>query len=199
VRWSPGEPIVRREVWRGRPWLGTVVHVVEDAPDVLVSYLPEGAPFDFPEGDWPTPNGRHPWHGRGRWRGHGVLMLQRPDDAYAVWHFWDGPGRRFSGWYLNLQEPFARTAIGYDTQDLELDVWIPADGAWTFKDEELLDERARDGRFTAREVAAIREIGAEIGAMLDADERWWGDWTAWRPDPAWNAPELPEGWHVVER
>ena len=53
-------------------------------------------------------------------------MLQRPGDAYAIWHFWHGPEREFRGWYVNLQEPFRRTAQGYDTQDLELDIWVPA-------------------------------------------------------------------------
>ncbi len=31
---------MRREVWHGRPWLGTIVFVVEDSPDLLVSYMP---------------------------------------------------------------------------------------------------------------------------------------------------------------
>ena len=93
VAWARGEAIVRRETWRGRPWLGTVVFVVEDSPDLLATYLPEEAPFGFPDGDWPGPTGRHPWHGRGTWEGHGVLMLQRPWESYAVWHFWDGPER----------------------------------------------------------------------------------------------------------
>ena len=89
MAWRTGEAIVRREVWRGKTWEGLIVFVVDDAPDLLVSYLPEGSPFGFPEGDWP--GGRHPWHGRGGWEGHGVLMLQRPGESYAVWHFWHGP------------------------------------------------------------------------------------------------------------
>ena len=129
--WRRGQIVVRREIWRGTPWLAAPVVVVEDAPDLLATYLPEDARFAFP----PSADGRpHPWSGRGSWEGHGVLMLQRPGEAYAVWHFWDGPNRRFSGWYVNLQEPFRRTSIGYDTQDLELDVWIPVDGTWRFKD-----------------------------------------------------------------
>ena len=129
MAWSRGEIVVRREVWRGTPWLAAPVVVVEDAPDLLVTYLPEGAGFAFP----PSADGRpHPWSERGAWEGHGVLMLQRPREAYAVWHFWDGPSRRFAGWYVNLQEPFRRTRVGYDTQDLELDVWIPVGEKWRF-------------------------------------------------------------------
>ena len=115
-----------------------------------------GAPFAFPAGDWP--GGRHPWDGRGGWEGHGVLMLHRPGDRYAVWHFWEEPARRFAGWYLNLQEPFRRTNVGFDTQDLELDVWIPAGGRPRLKDWELLDRRVAEGRFTAAEAETSSTI-----------------------------------------
>lgn len=189
---------MRRETWRGRPWLGTVVFVVEDGPELLVTYMPEGATFGFPDGAWPGTTGRHPWHGRGAWEGHGVLMLQRPGESYAVWHFWNGPERTFAGWYLNLQEPFRRTPVGYDTQDLELDVWAPAGGGWSFKDEELLEVRVREGRFTQSEVEAIRSLGDEIGAMLARDERWWDErWAGWRPDPGWRGTALPNGWEAA--
>jgi hypothetical protein len=197
VAWRVGEAIVRREVWRGKPWLGTIVLVVEDTPDLLATYLPEGSPFGFPEGDWPG-EGRHPWHGRGAWEGHGVLMLQRPGESYAVWHFWQKPGRRFDGWYLNLQEPFRRTTVGYDTQDHELDIWVRTDGTWSFKDAELMEERIADGRFTREQVAEILAEGDRIGATLDAGERWWDEaWSRWESPPGWNAPPLPEGWDVV--
>jgi Protein of unknown function (DUF402) len=198
--WKSGDPIVRREMLRGRPWMGTTVFVVADDPDLLVTYLPERAEFAFPDGSWPTATGRHPWHGRGAWEGHGVLMLNRPSDHYAVWHFWKEPGRAFAGCYLNLEEPLRRTALGYDTQDLELDVWIPAngDGAWSFKDDELLEVRVREGRFTTADVERIRGIGAEIGSMLDTAGRWWDDgWSSWSPPHGWNPEPLPEGWDVV--
>ena len=188
---------MRREVWRGKPWLGTIVFVVEDTPDLLVSYLPEGSPFGFPDGNWPG-DGRHPWHGRGAWEGHGVLMLQRPGESHAVWHFWNEPDRRFDGWYLNLQEPFRRTAIGYDSQDHELDVWVPVDSSWSFKDADLLEERIADGRFTHEQVAEIFAEGDRIGRLLDAGERWWDEsWSRWEPPANWIAPPLPEGWDVV--
>ncbi|HEY7730171.1 MAG TPA: GNAT family N-acetyltransferase [Gaiellaceae bacterium] len=198
MRWQPGETIVRRELWRGRPWMGTPVLVVEDEPELLVTYLPRGARFEFPDGDWPG-DGRHPWHGRGAWEGHGVLMLHRPGDRYSVWHFWDGHRRRFAGWYVNLQEPFRRTPIGFDTQDLELDIWIPAaGGGWEFKDWELVDERVADGRFTASEAEGIRETGRRLAAQLDAGERWWSDgWAGWRPDRSWTATPLPPGWEKM--
>jgi hypothetical protein len=199
VRWRRGDVIVHREVWRGQPWFAMAVVVVEDAPELFVTYLPEQAPFAFPR----SADGRpHPWHEKAAWEGHGALVLRRPGEAYSVWHFWDGPERTFAGCYLNLEEPFRRTAIGYDTQDLELDVWIPADGPWRFKDEDLLEERVRDGRYTAAQVEATRALGAKLGAMLARDERWWSpEWSSFQPDPDWRAPRFPPGWEeaVVPR
>ena len=183
---------MRREVWRGSPWMAVSVIVVSDDPELLVTYLPEGARFVFP-----TDHrlGAHPWQGRAEWQGHGVLMLQRPGERYAVWHFWDGAEREFAGWYVNLQEPFSRTPIGYDTHDLELDVWLPATGGWSFKDDELLDVRVREGRFTATEAAEIRALGSEIGAMLDRGAQWWDpSWSRWSPPPTWAVPAPGAGW-----
>jgi Protein of unknown function (DUF402) len=192
VAWQPGKIIVHREVWRGRPWCASPVVVVEDSAELLVTYLPEESPFAFP----PSADGRpHPWTGKRAWTGHGVLMLRRPGEAYSVWHFWDGPERRFAGWYLNLEEPIRRTSVGYDTQDLELDVWIPVGEPWRFKDEELLEQRVREGRYTQDQLDAIRALGEEVAAMLRRDGAWWdGRWAGFEPDQTWRAPTFPPGW-----
>ena len=193
MAWSEGEIVVRREVWRGSPWMAVSIIVVADEPELLATYLPPGAEFVFPKGDHGL--GPHPWHGRGGWQGHGVLMLQRPGERYAVWHFWDGPERAFAGWYVNLQEPFRRTQMGYDTYDLELDVWIPAGGEWSFKDDDLLDVRVDEGRFTTAEAAEIRALGATIGTMLDRGAQWWDpSWSRWEPAPDWSVPAPADGW-----
>jgi hypothetical protein len=193
--WAEGEVVVQREVWRGSPWMGVSVLVVSDRPDLLATYLPEGAAFVFATGHQ---LGQHPWQGRDAWKGHGILMLQRPGESYAVWHFWDGPERAFAGWYVNLQEPFRRTSIGFDTQDLELDIWIPVGEEWSFKDDELIDAHVAKGRFTAAEVTEIRALGAEVGALLDDGAQWWDtSWSGWVPEPGWAVPAPAEGWEAV--
>jgi hypothetical protein len=198
MSWNPGDAVVRREIVVGKPWLGWMVNVVEDNPDLLVTYSPEGSAFSFPAGAWPTPDGRHPWHEYSGWFGHGALMMQRPGDGYAVWHFWDGPERTFRGWYVNL-EVFARTEIGFDAQDLELDIMINPDGTWEFKDIDLLLQRHDEGRFAPTEVRHILELGKGVGAMIETGKWWWRDrpWLEWRPDPEWDVPPLPEGWDEV--
>jgi len=181
---------VRREVLNdGRSWLEAPVIVVHDTPELLVTYLASGAPFTFPPGPWPTPTGLHPWHGRTGWTGHGTLTLQRPGEAHAIWVFWAGDERRLAGWYVNFQEPFRRTAAGYDTQDLELDIWIPAQGAWQWKDADVLGQRIYEGRYTAEQVDATWRDARRVASELDAGRRWWDErWADWRPEPEWDNP-----------
>lgn len=175
--WKPGEVIVRREVLNdGRPWLAMMVYVVEDSDEQLVTYLPGGTEFGFLDGQFPTCNGLHPWnHGTRRWLGHGTLMVQRNGEGHAVWHFWDGPDRTFQWWYINFQEAFRRTPIGYDTQDLELDIVVPPNGPWTFKDRELLADHVERERYSADQMDRVLALGDELGAQLDAGRRWWDE------------------------
>jgi hypothetical protein len=122
-------------------------------------------------------------------------MLHRPGDAYSVWLFWDGPERRLARWYVNLQAPYRRTRGGIDTLDHELDLWSADGRTWQVKDEELLDARVAEGRFTAQEVAAIRQLGARLRSQLADGGRWWDEhWAEWRPDAGWPVPELPPDW-----
>ena len=208
-RWEPGELIVRREVlglgpgfhpeprpsWHELPWEAVPVFVVEDTAEHLVTYLPEGAEVGFADGDWPTPDGTHPWHPKTQWEGHGCLMVQRPGDPHAVWHFWSGPDRAFSCWYINLQADFVRTAVGYDTQDFELDIVVFPDGSYVVKDLDLLDARITEGRFTHGLVDWIRDVGAELTAELDAGRPWWDqDWAHWTPPESWKDARLPPDW-----
>ena len=194
--WVEGDWVVRREVLSNGAWLGLNVKIIEDSPEHLISYIPEGSPFGFPDGSWPTPDGKHPWSGRSSWEGHGCLMIQEPKKEFAVWHFWRGAEREFLCWYINIQEPFRRTSIGYDTQDLELDVIVYPNGEWELKDDELLEQRVSEGRWSNERVVEIRAIGADIVARLKKGERWWPTkWCNWKPDPSWVVPStLPKGW-----
>lgn len=211
--WQPGEVIVRREVlgldpiprpgqrphWHGRAWFGSPVHVVEDTDDHLVTFVGPGAEFGYGTGPWPTPDGRHPWHGRTAWSGHGCLMVQRPGDHHAVWHFWTGPERTFACWYINVQTAFVRTPVGYDTQDLELDLVVFPDGTWVLKDLDVVPDRVAEGRFSPALADWIVALGEQLAPELDA-QRWWWDraWADWQPDPAWLDASLPSGWDAAD-
>lgn len=199
--WEPGDVIVRREVWQRRPWFANPLYVVEDRPDRLVLYQPEGAPFDFGTGDdWPTTDGKHPYDGRVGWVGEGPLGLHRPGDPFAVWAYWGPrPERPFLGWYVNVQVPYGRTSIGIDSLDLELDLLVSPSFQVTVKDEDHVDRSAALGRFTRDDAAAIHALGARLRAEIEQHGAWWEEsWSTWTPPEEMRiAPALPEGWRDV--
>jgi len=199
-RWPVGAVIVRREVWRGRPWLANPLHVVEDTGELLVLYQPEGSPFGFGAGDdWPTPSGLHPYDGRTGWVGEGPLGLHRPDDPFAVWAYWGGPDRTFLGWYVNLQSPFRRTPIGIDSLDLELDLLVTPELDVHVKDEDQVDRSAALGRFSGDDAAAIHALGADVKRRIEQEGAWWDlSWSTWTPPPPLRVvPPLRADWDEV--
>ena len=198
MEWRPGSVIVERQVWHGRVVAAFPSVVIESGDDRLVTYVAPGAEFGFVEGAYPGPDGRHPWYGRRGWAGHGMLQVLERDRWVAVQHYWTGQERSFACWYLNIQEPLRPTEIGFDSQDLELDVVVAPDGRWSIKDDELLDQRVQEGRWTPTEAGAIRAIGdALVRDVLEPDCWWWdrawSDWVAPRVEP----PRLPSGWADV--
>jgi hypothetical protein len=208
-RWRTGEVVVRRELTgldldgsagpEARVWFGYPVHVVQDCDDVLVSYVGTGAEFGFIDGRWPTRTGAHPWRSQARWQGHGCLMVQRPGDPYAVWHYWRGPDREFLCWYINFQAPFRRTSWGYDTQDFELDIVVFPDGAWRFKDLDLLPERVSEGYLSPIVAERVVRLGEEFAEEFDAGRHRWDDrWAEWVPPSTWYDALLPADWSAPD-
>jgi hypothetical protein len=184
-----------RPPWLLQPWAAIPVHVVDHDEDSLIAYIAPGSDLGTADGEWPTADGRHPWHDRSEWQGHGVLMLHRRGDPYSVWHFWAGDDRDFAAWYVNLQAPYELTTLGFDTQDFELDLVVSPDGSWMLKDDELLDQRVAEGRFRADHADWIRSIGHDLTAQLDrGDMPWSQHWSTWEPPADWHSARLPDGW-----
>ncbi|MGB7879986.1 MAG: DUF402 domain-containing protein [Ilumatobacteraceae bacterium] len=99
----------------------------------------------------------------------------------------DAGDREFVCWYLNLQTAFVRTADGYRTQDLELDLVVFPDGSHVVKDAEVLDDRVAEGRYSPELVAWIRSHGDGLIRRLETDGPWWDrSWVDWEPDPGWD-------------
>jgi hypothetical protein len=184
-RFRPGDAIAIRHVWRARVFLVFAPLVVQDEPDLLVTWLPEGSEYKRParreELPYEQPLADRPW------RRPGVVQLTRPGDAHSVTVFPNG------GWYVNLQEPLRRTRIGFDTADQLLDLVRSPSGAWRWKDEHELAAAVERGYVTADEAAAIRAEGERV---IAADAFPTG-WEGFRPDPAWRAPRLPAGWDAL--
>jgi hypothetical protein len=170
-----GKFVQRREVLHGQTWLSTPVRVVAD-DDVLAVWLAEGTPFTFPS----HPFGPHPWADRDRWTGTGVLQLQRPGDAHAVWAFFSGT--RLVSWYINFQAPYRRSGDGFDTLDHGLDI-VVGDHGWQWKDREDVAAQVASGRITRADADAIWAEAERVAAALDRGDRWWlSRWHDWWPN-----------------
>lgn len=171
---SPGSTIHRREVLHGAVWLSTPVTVLNDG-DVLAVRLDPGAPMTYP----PHPFGPHPWSGTTHWTTTTVLQLYRPGDWYALWRMFDDT--RDLGWYVNFEAPLTRGTAWFDTVDYGLDIVIPPDERWRWKDVDDVNAQLACGRIDATTADQIERAADEVAADLDADRRWWATWDDWRP------------------
>ena len=100
---------------------------------------------------------------------------------------------------MNLQTPLVRTSVGFDTVEHLLDVTIPPDrSSWSWKDEDELAEAIAHGLFTEEDAAWFRYWGERaVEHVLLREPPFDEDWSAWRPDPAWEEPSLPPDWDLV--
>ena len=199
-RWRAGETAVLRYITRdGRPGMSWPFTVVADGDDLVALFIPKGAIYrQF----MPRPAAQL------RERGHvlelretewprDVLRLMYPGAHHSIWVFWEHEAgeRRHSAYYVNMEEPFRRTAIGFDTNDHTLDIVVRPDLSWRWKDEDELAERVRLGVFSAEFAAEVRAEGERIIERIEAGESPFGDgWGEWAPDPSWEMPSLPAEW-----
>lgn len=170
--------------------------VVRDDGDLVALHIPVGAAAKTAVwGDSPIRGqADRTWELRDlAWHSYRVLRLIRWGAGHSVELFFHEGDDSFAGWYVNLQEPLRRSPVGFDTDDLVLDIWIEPDGTWQWKDEDELEIAVELGRFTRHEARAIREEGERV---LEA-RPWPTGWEEFRPDPRWELPELPAGWDVV--
>jgi predicted RNA-binding protein associated with RNAse of E/G family len=130
----------------------------------------------------------------GTWFGGGRLFLARTGAAHSICPSWRSD-YSFIGWYVNLEDPWRRTHLGFDTKDHVLDIWVLADRSWRWKDEDELEAAVGAGLFTLHEAKAIREEGERVIERVEAwTEPFNEGWEQWRPDPDWPLPSVPEGW-----
>jgi hypothetical protein len=191
-----GETALLRYIRFGQVRRATAHIVVEDSPELVVLYVPLGAPAKVSVSDGSPFRGQadRSWGLRDdRWHSYRVLRFIR----WGAWHslelYWEAEDDSFAGWYVNMQEPLRRTPLGFDTDDLVLDIWVEPDGSWQWKDEDELEGVTELGRFTPEEARAIRAEGERVIAA----QPWPTGWEDWKPDPSWPLPRLPEGWDVV--
>jgi hypothetical protein len=206
-----GEVVVVQEVWRGRVWGARPMRVVRDEADRVALWFPRGtrwmAPIDDPAREWDGDRGERlaECAATGRWTHRELawdvdtLVLVRRDDWYAIGVSWL-PGHEHWGWYVNLQRPLRRSAIGFETMDLALDVIIDADRSWRWKDEDELETFVARGVFEPDLPQRLRAEALGVVSRLERNEPPFSEpWPEWRPDPSWERPVLPSGWDRLQR
>jgi hypothetical protein len=203
MSWEPGAAIVRRSVKDGVVRSGHAMRVVQDEPELIALYLCPGSVGMQRKGRRGGPGGRQMlpdgWTGEYEertWHSAHLLILYRPGDAYSVSLFWREADGVLDYWYVNLEDPWRRTALGFDTWDHTLDIVVTADlSSWRWKDEDELAWAQENGLFTAEQAGAIRAEGARAARAIEA--RAWPyqeGWERWRPEPRWGPLALPPGW-----
>lgn len=122
------------------------------------------------------------------------LWVLRPEEWHAVWVSWLPTGDHL-GWYINLQRPFTRTAIGFESMDLMLDVVVYPDGTWRWKDADEFEQIVHRQILDSGAARRIRdEADTALRRLAAGHEPFTPEWTHWRPEPSWSVPELSPGW-----
>ena len=199
MRFAAGDVVALREIYRGRVWAARPWTVVRDDDELLVLWIGPGAVCKMPA----LPDGRRVRVQPERWilvdevfGRDGALRIRDPGGAHSVIPI--VRGGEFAGWYVNMEEPFRRTPIGFDYLDQALDLIIWADGSWEWKDEDELEEAVSRGVFTELEAREIRDEGERVLAQYETGAAPFHDgWEDWQPDPSWATPTLPAGWDRV--
>ena len=206
MTWPTGKTVVLQEVWNGRVWAARPVRVVRDDGDFVALWFPKGTRWKAPT--TPPSRPREPTRGErlattivlGDWVfadaewDVSTLMLLREGEWHALWISWLDDGEQW-GWYVNLQRPFRRTRLGFETMDLMLDVTIELDRTWRWKDEDELALFVERGVFDEALAERLREEGLEVARRAERNEGLFAeDWADWRPHASTPPPDLPPGW-----
>lgn len=193
--WSSGEAILLRHVFGPRVLTAIPQRVIADKAASAATWIEPGTRIAYPLGLAPDSSLIDPssWTVELRdWFGSGCLDLTPAGRAHMIRHFWGDDGA-FAGWYVNLQDPVRRRPGGFDTTDLQLDLWVEANGTVHWKDDDHLEQAVAFGMFSQAEADAAR---AEAERVLDKWPFPTG-WEEWRRPPTWTPLQLPEGWDVV--
>jgi hypothetical protein len=198
VRWTPGDTIVMRGIWKGKLWWACPAYVVRDTPEMIALHWRVGTPTWSPVR---RPTVEDMLYNRiqlreRNWTDNDVLSLNMPDSAHSFELMWKAGTREIRCWYVHLQEPFRRTRIGFDTMDQMLDIVIsPDSSSWRWKDEDEFSEAEAIGVYTHEQVRSIRQEGERVIGRLIANASPFCDgWENWTPPVEWGIPSFPEGW-----
>lgn len=199
-RWQPGETTVLRFLWQRKVLFAWPCRVVQDSADLVALFVPDKTAYKRSRRlDGGRPLLLAPYVTEDAVWQRDLLRLMYPGRPYSIWLLWDVDPRRLLCWYVNLEDPFARTAIGFDTADHELDVVIRPDLTWYLKDEDELDAMVQEDLIPERRGVEIRQMAKQAISLVEQRKPPFSDgWERWAPDPVWTRPELPHNWAAVK-
>ena len=175
----------------------TATHVAVHVPVGAPGFVRDGV-RDGPRGGFLRPANFEATFLRSAWWGFDAVFIHRFGDNWSTWRWIDVVGQWRPGAYLNLEESWRTSPIGWDTVDLTLDVIVTADSTVVYKDEDELAWAEEQQVYDHDEAERIRRIGREAHAHASAGG--WPlhvDWTRWQPAPSSALPTLDPDWREL--
>ncbi len=177
--------------------------VVEDRDDLVALFIAAGSPYKAgpkkTAAEKRDPPGRVLPPDEYFWRTD-TLRLMFPGQSHSVSLSW-GPQaapRRLLKYFVNMEEPFRRTAVGFDTQDHTLDIEVTPELTWRWRDEQELANHVKEGFYTVGLAKAVRAEGERaIDAIRRRDHECVRGWAEWTPLPEWGIPPFIDGWDTT--
>ncbi len=177
--------------------------VVADREDLLALFIAAGSPYKAGPKKSAAEKRRQPRTAlppdEYLWR-NDTLRLMLPGSAHSVSLSWelDASERRLLKYFVNLEEPFRRTAVGFDTQDHTLDIEVTPELACRWRDEHELANHVSEGFYTPALANAIRSEGERVIAAIERrDHECLRGWLDWAPPPEWHIPGFIDGWNTT--
>lgn len=206
--WNEGDTVLLRGVYDRHPTYAQAVRVIKDTPEETALYIWPGAECMAPAGY--IRNGHIAWDRwhetmtntlnleKYLWHTNRFLILLEPKKYFSTIHIWNAETNEFSCYYINFQLPFQRTALGFDTCDLDLDIVIEPSYNWQWKDADEYQHGIQVGGIKMEWVNEIERARKEIATRLQSRSYPLdGSWLSWEPDSNWPAPKLPANWDVI--
>jgi hypothetical protein len=178
-------------------------YVLEDSERCIALWQPSETIGRVATGQRGGPRGRNMvpggWDGNYTdrvWTGDSVLRVYVPGQPWSTWRWLTA-----DGWtdyaYVNLEAPWVRTPIGFDTADWILDVIAESDGSYSLKDEDELEWAIESGKYSVEFVATVRAAcRAAIAAIDEHAFPFDADWKSWSPLPTLPLT-ISDGWDIL--
>ncbi|MCH2523859.1 MAG: DUF402 domain-containing protein [Dehalococcoidia bacterium] len=198
--WNKGDEIVLRYITRdGRPGMTWPATVIIDEVELVALYIPKGTIYKQFQRVKPVDSnivGYQRVLKDTEWR-RDVLRLMYPGQFFSIWVFWEynDNGREHTSYYVNMEEPFRRSEIGFDTNDHTLDIVVMPDLSWYWKDLDELSERVTAGVYPIDFAGFVKSEADKIVVSIEKKLPPFNEgWDKWQPPKNYKIPALRSDW-----